>query len=327
MNSYRELKELRWGHHEKLQAYMRRDLSWRSVPDNDEQTIARLKKVEDPVSDKDGYSLGTWFKPPVPKDSDERQLTLASRKEILETCKWASSLWEVHPEHKALGEPFKALSTDLGTTKINKLVCIGLGSLSQAPFHTLEELREAHEEAQEMEENYYWGLWHIRPYFQHLAAQTIAQILKDQNDGKPLDLYAQDIGYRENDIKVLEDNVDKFGNNDGKGNFAVLDGSPSPHEGFLKIDPETFVLTVQPTIPLRQMVCETSTPAAIMCIEIKDRKEEDKKEAEVQSTGSGTQRRRKTQTIYGPSSTWTTLVFSPPRHFSPPFAIFTLPES
>ncbi|KAK7998792.1 hypothetical protein PG991_014467 [Apiospora marii] len=184
----------------RLTGYMLRDLYKRGFPDDDEEMIARQKDVEKLVSDKDGYSTGSWFKPPLPENSKERLLDLATRQEILRTYQWACSLWEEHPQHKALKESFEALSANLGSTTINKLVCIGLGSLSPPPYHTLEELREAHEEAKKMKKEVYFGYYYLRPYFQHLAAQTVAQLLKHQNDGKPLDLYVQDIGYREDDI-------------------------------------------------------------------------------------------------------------------------------
>ncbi|KAK8136862.1 hypothetical protein PG984_004802 [Apiospora sp. TS-2023a] len=255
---------------------MMHDLWRRGLPDDNEEVIARTKEVAKLVSDEDGYSMGTWFKPPVPEDAKERQLALASREEILETYKWACSLWEDHPEHKALKESFEALSADLGSnTKINKLLCIGLESLSPPPYYSLEALRKAYAEAQENQREYFFGDAYFRPYFQHLAAQTMAQVLKGNNDGKPLDLYAQEIGYREGDIEVLENDVGNLRDNHARGgHFTVLDGSLGRHEGFLKIDSETFVFTVQPTMPLRQMVCETSSPAAMLCLEIKTKGEE-----------------------------------------------------
>lgn len=244
MRSYSELKELNWGHSERLKGYMLHDLYKRGLPDDAEETIARQKDVEMLVSDKDGYSMGTSFKPPLPEDSKERRLTLANRQEIFKTYQWACSLWAEHPQHKALKESFEALSAGLGSTEINKLVCIGLGSLSPPPYHTLQELRGAHEEAQKRKKDDYFGWYYLRPYFQHLAAQTVSQLLKRQNDGKPLELYAQDIGYREDDIQVLENDVGKLGNNhgNGKANFTVLDGSPNSHEGLSQDRPRDLRL-------------------------------------------------------------------------------------
>ncbi|KAK8046238.1 hypothetical protein PG996_014302 [Apiospora saccharicola] len=267
----KELEDLRWGYSGRCRDYMMKDL-WR-LPEDDKRVIDRLGELPKLVSDVDGYKLGTWFTPPGSDDSKRKQLALASREDISETYEWASSLWEDDPQHKALKESFEALSTALGSTKVNKLVCIGLGSLSPPPFHTLEELREGKREAQKNGMTIFYGHWYLRPYFKHLAAQTMAQVLKGQNDGKPLDLYAQDIGYREDDIKVLENDIGNLGNNHGRGNFTVLDGSPNAHEGFLMIDSETYVFAVQPAMPLRQMVCEVSTPAAILCVEIKTKGE------------------------------------------------------
>ncbi|KAK8065578.1 hypothetical protein PG997_012325 [Apiospora hydei] len=300
---YQELKALEWDHSDRLQEYMKRDLrneDGLALPDDDERVVARLKEVAKLVSDKDGYSMGTSFEPPFSKDSGSRSLTLANREDILKTHEWASSQWEGHLQRRALIESFKDLSSRLQTTRIKKLVCFGLGSLSPPPFYSLAELREEHEH-----KNVYFGYTYLRPYFQHLAAQTIAEVLKDHNDGKPLDVYVQDVAYSEDDIGVLERDVNNLANSYARCKITVVDGSPNHHEGFLKIDSETFVLTVQPTVPLRQMVFEISSPAVILCTQTKGNGESDE---DLQSYRVLPAERGNPKDFRRPSFTWTTHV-------------------
>lgn len=136
------------------------DLRQNDITDNGLAITDRLEKLEEkePVTDTDGYKMGASFKPPVLKNSKERNLRLATQEEISKTYKRAFLLWEDHPQHKNLKESSKALSKTLGNAKINKLVCFGLGSLSPSPICSLEGLGEAHEEA-DKKKTLYYGLF------------------------------------------------------------------------------------------------------------------------------------------------------------------------
>jgi hypothetical protein len=94
-----------------------------------------------------------------------------------------------------------------------------------------------------------------RSYVQHLAACTIRDIIARSQGGVAPSIFAQDPAYTVASISYLSEN---FG-------ITVL---PDP-EGFRELDGNTFVITVAPDVPVRQIVLgmthESGGPAGIFC--------------------------------------------------------------
>lgn len=132
-------------------------------------------------------------------------------------------------------------STPEQTRGITKIVGIGLGALTNP----------------EQSEN---PLQDIRALIQHAAIRTIADALKKQNGGLEIECYAQD---PENDQDVAIQFLRTIGIT-----------SLSDPKAFLEIDENTFVVSVCPNIPVRQIVCDIARPRVMLWDIVK--KKEDK---------------------------------------------------
>ncbi|KAF2451324.1 hypothetical protein P171DRAFT_467920 [Karstenula rhodostoma CBS 690.94] len=129
-----------------------------------------------------------------------------------------------------------------GAPRIDKLVCMGLGSLSRQTG-SLNGL----------------DAW-FRPYSQHIVALTIAKALDDLYDQRyerygesesKVRVLAQDPGYSDSDKQVLAEN-----------GITVLEDP----NGLIAIDEKTFVMSAFPSFPLYEIVADMlpgSGPAAI----------------------------------------------------------------
>lgn len=84
----------------------------------------------------------------------------------------------------------------------------------------------------------------IRALIQHAAIRTIADALKKQNGGQEVECYAQD----------------PKNNQDVAAQFLQAIGitSLSDPKAFLEIDESTFIVSVCPNIPVRQIVCNVA---------------------------------------------------------------------
>ncbi|OAG08543.1 uncharacterized protein CC84DRAFT_1174004 [Paraphaeosphaeria sporulosa] len=129
-----------------------------------------------------------------------------------------------------------------GAPRIDKVVCMGLGSLSRQTG-TLSGL----------------DAW-FRPYSQHIVALSIAKALDDlyehqyerygDNDTR-VRVLAQDPGYSDSDKQVLAEN-----------GITVLEDP----NGLIAIDEKTFVMSAFPSFPLYEIIADMlpgSGPAAI----------------------------------------------------------------
>lgn len=94
-----------------------------------------------------------------------------------------------------------------------------------------------------------------RDYFQHLAARTIRDIFAQRQGGPAPDVYVQEPIYCTAGIDYIESH---FG-------FKVVNDP----EGFKALDGHTFVLTVSPNVPVRQvtmgMTHKSQGPAGFLC--------------------------------------------------------------
>jgi hypothetical protein len=94
-----------------------------------------------------------------------------------------------------------------------------------------------------------------RSYFQHLAACTIRDIFARKQGGTVPKIYAQDPVYTSAGTTYLQEHLD----------ISVL---PDP-EGFKALDGHTFVMSVSPNVPVRQvaldMTDESGGPAGFFC--------------------------------------------------------------
>jgi hypothetical protein len=135
------------------------------------------------------------------------------------------------------------------TQRIDKIVCFGLGQpVSEAQPRSL-----------------------CRSYVQHLAACTIRDLLPKYHGGRKPKIFAQEPVYRAKDIAYLKEHFD----------MTILDDP----EGFRTLNGNTFVITVAPNVPVRQvafdMTHEHGGPAGFLCNNIysegleSERKEEE----------------------------------------------------
>jgi hypothetical protein len=122
--------------------------------------------------------------------------------------------------------------------RIDKIICFGLGC-----FRIKADLR-----------------WLRRSYTQHLAAVTIRDVLARKQGGVAPLMYAQDPGYCDDGIAYLKRHLD----------IQVL----KDPEGFRVLDSNTFVVTVSPNVPVRQIVVDLTHdaggPAGILCDAIRN---------------------------------------------------------
>ena len=124
---------------------------------------------------------------------------------------------------------------------ITKIVAIGLGALTN-PKRSANPLSD------------------IRALVQHAAVRNIADLLKRHNGGREVECYAQD---PENDQDVIVHFLRTIG-------ITPL----SDPKALLEIDENTFVVSVSPNIPVRQIVCDIARPRVMIWNIVK--KEEDK---------------------------------------------------
>ena len=117
------------------------------------------------------------------------------------------------------------------TRGITKIVGIGLGALTDP----------------EQSEN---PLQDIRALVQHAAIRAIADTLKKQNGGREVECYAQD---PENDQDVTVQFLRTIG-------ITPLNDP----KAFLEIDENTFVVSVCPNIPVRQIVSDIARPMVML---------------------------------------------------------------
>jgi hypothetical protein len=143
--------------------------------------------------------------------------------------------WEASDFSRKLTSFFAGHSKN-ATQRIDQIVCFGLGMpVSQSQPRALR-----------------------RSYVQHLAACTIRDLLAEYQSGKKPKVYAQEPGYKSKDIAYLADQFD----------MTVLEDP----EGFRVLDGNTFVITVAPNVPVRQvafdMTHECGGPAGFLCNDI-----------------------------------------------------------
>lgn len=94
-----------------------------------------------------------------------------------------------------------------------------------------------------------------RSYVQHLAACTVRDTLASQQGGAAPTVFAQDPEYKSVDTSYLSEHFD----------CTVLDDP----EGFRALNGNTFVITVSPNVPVRQvaldMTYDSDGPAGFLC--------------------------------------------------------------
>lgn len=84
---------------------------------------------------------------------------------------------------------------------------------------------------------------------QHMALQTIAEVLKERNGGREVKCYTQDPA------------------NKGIGNEFLKTIGITPLDdpkGFLEVDDKTFVVSIHPNVPVRQVIADLQYPAAML---------------------------------------------------------------
>jgi hypothetical protein len=117
-------------------------------------------------------------------------------------------------------------------TRVHKIICFGLGCFQREHFLDVR-----------------------RHHMQHLAALTVRDIFARKQGGEAPLVYAQDPWYCPRGISYLQDHLD----------ITVLEDP----EGFKAMDGNTFVITVAPNVPVRQLAVdlthEDGGPAGMLC--------------------------------------------------------------
>ncbi|PYH87873.1 hypothetical protein BO71DRAFT_392653 [Aspergillus ellipticus CBS 707.79] len=131
--------------------------------------------------------------------------------------------WE---ESETCQELTSHLSTMKASTRIQKIVAFGLGTLAKVQN----------------------GRLSTRSYVQHAAIRSMVTALADV-DGEEIQCYAQDPWYDEMDVAFL-----------GSIGITVV----SDPKGFLEIDESTLVFSVCPNVPVKQIVADVRWPGAMI---------------------------------------------------------------
>ena len=153
--------------------------------------------------------------------------------------------WEQSQTYKVFNQLLENLDF---TVKINKIVCFGLGFLSNP---------------QQSNER--------RSHIQHASVLTIASTFaKRYPNQNPIHIYSQDPTYTELDKTFL--------NSIG---VKVL----SDPKGFLEVDEQTLVFSVSPGVCVRQIVADLSRPAAMVWDTVSDNTKEKKQWREEERWG------------------------------------------
>lgn len=173
----------------------------------------------------------------VPFSFGIRHMPVAGEKRCIEydfhdkVQEWKAE-WEGSDLHREL-VTFLTKHVGDGTQSIRQIICFGLG----APVSF------EHPRAQR------------RSYVQHLAACTIRDIFARQQGGARPAMFAQDPGYEAIDSSYLTEHFD----------CTVLDDP----DGFKALDGGTFVITVAPNVPVRQIALDlthdSDGPAGFLC--------------------------------------------------------------
>jgi hypothetical protein len=132
-------------------------------------------------------------------------------------------------------------------TDVKNMVCFGLGRLRYDPHNE-------------------FGHHADKCLLQHYAAVKIRDIIAEKQNKKPeeIPIFAQDPAYCENCKWLLKN---KFGekSDDGKYGIEVVESN----SGYLKVDGNTFVMSICPYAPIRQIIGDitlgTGGPAGMLC--------------------------------------------------------------
>ncbi|RDL35203.1 uncharacterized protein BP5553_07134 [Venustampulla echinocandica] len=117
------------------------------------------------------------------------------------------------------------LATATFSVSINKIVCFGLGSLTGTD--------KPHPS---------------RSNTQHAAVETMAEVLKERS-GRSIHCYAQEPEYNAVDKEFLE---------------TIKITPVDDPKGFLEVDANTLVISVNPNVPVKQIIADIQWPAAML---------------------------------------------------------------
>jgi hypothetical protein len=148
------------------------------------------------------------------------------------TAKWRVE-WEASDLHAHL-TAFLEKHAGSAMQRFDQIICFGLGRpVSQSSYSR--ELR--------------------RSFVQHLAARTLRDIFATKQSGAVPTIYAQDPAYRSSDTAYLAKHFD----------ISVV----ADPEGFKALNGNTFVVSVSPNVPVRQialnMTDDSHGPAGFFC--------------------------------------------------------------
>ncbi|KAK2048207.1 hypothetical protein LZ31DRAFT_591802 [Colletotrichum somersetense] len=118
---------------------------------------------------------------------------------------------------------------------INKVICFGLGDLSLDSGDDHHHKCRGHSEA--------------RCHIQHAVALFVAQIL-EKRFGREIPVYCQDPEYTQASIELLH--------------CAMVEEVLNDPQGFLDVDENTVVISIDPSIPVKQIITDLARPAIII---------------------------------------------------------------
>jgi hypothetical protein len=181
--------------------------------------------------DRDGLLLPFTF---VSQDIKDKDCPLNELSHDLTAKRRVEKTWGTSKLNESIT---KFLQQHAGSTAqhVDQIICFGLGCPISA--------------SQQTDRTYH------RSYVQHLAACTIRDIFARSQSGVAPTIFAQDPEYSTESIAYLSEN---FG-------MVVL----SDPEGFRALNSNTFLITVSPNVPVRQialgMTHESGGPAGMFC--------------------------------------------------------------
>ncbi|KAK2029956.1 hypothetical protein LX32DRAFT_342620 [Colletotrichum zoysiae] len=118
---------------------------------------------------------------------------------------------------------------------INKVICFGLGDLSLDSGDDHHHRCRGHSEA--------------RCHIQHAVALFVAQIL-EKRFSREIPVYCQDPEYTQASIELLH--------------CAMVEEVLNDPQGFLDVDENTVVISIDPSIPVKQIITDLARPAMII---------------------------------------------------------------
>ncbi|CAJ2504038.1 Uu.00g114320.m01.CDS01 [Anthostomella pinea] len=180
-------------------------------------------------------------KPQMPRRFCYLNYHFADKEEVKEYLSELIPDWEGSEDADVLRRTFRTLVHEKRVHGINKIVCIGIGTL----VHDIDD-----DDLEEFELGFRVD---VRCCLQHVAANFLAAVLREQSPNGPVRVYAVDYAYNLDDKEILNDM-----------GIEVLPHEHGNYESYVRIDKDTLVMSIGTGGGIYQVICETTQPAAMI---------------------------------------------------------------